>query len=176
MQASVRELASTAWLRFREVVFTDRDGIEKSWSFVSRTGSGKAVAVIAETDENPPRVVVVKEFRPVTNRHVIAFPAGLVDPGEDISVAALRELEEETGWRGDLLEVGPPSFSSPGLTDEEIHFARVRLHTPGQPRHEAEEMIEVLLWPKTELRPRLEEAFRDGAGIDAKLWAFALLQ
>lgn len=176
MQKTVRDLAGTPWLRLREIVFKDREGSEKRWSFVSRTGSGRAVVIIAETDESPPRVVLVKEFRPAVGNAVIAFPAGLVDEGEDSAGAALRELEEETGWCGDLIEIGPPSYSSPGLTDEIIQFARVRLRHEKETRHELEEDIEVLLWPRHELRQRLDEAVRSGSAVDAKLWAYVIAQ
>lgn len=173
MNRSIREIAATPWLRLREVDFTDQLGNPKTWSFASRTGSGRAVAVIAETDESEPRIVLVKEFRPPVGHHVLAFPAGLIDDGESIETAALRELAEETGWSGKLLSLGPACYSSPGLTDESMHLARVLLHAEGEPRHEADEDIEVLIWPKSELPARLEAAAQAGLGIDVKLWSYA---
>jgi 8-oxo-dGTP pyrophosphatase MutT (NUDIX family)/catechol 2,3-dioxygenase-like lactoylglutathione lyase family enzyme len=168
-----REIAATPWLRLCEVDFTDCHGRAKTWSFAQRTGTGRAVAVIAETDEPEPRLVLVKEFRPPVGRAVLAFPAGLVDEGESIETAALRELKEETGWSGELLNLSPACYSSPGLTDENLHFARVRLHAEGEPAPEVEEAIEVLLWPRHELRERLAEAAAEGVGVDVKIWAFA---
>ena len=173
MNGQIRELAATPWLRLCEVEFTDRHGNPKTWSFAQRTGSGRAVAIIAETDEPEPRMVLVKEFRPPVGRPVMAFPAGLIDDGESIETAAMRELAEETGWTGRLLGISPACYSSPGMTDENMHFARVRLHAEGEPAHEAEESIEVILWPKHELRERLAEAAEAGIGVDVKLWSFA---
>jgi ADP-ribose pyrophosphatase len=173
MNGQIREIASTQWLRLQEIDYTDRLGNAKSWSFASRTGTGRAVVVIAETDEPEPRLVLVKEFRPPVGRAVLAFPAGLVDEGESIEAAALRELAEETGWSGKLLSLGPACYASPGLTDESMHFARVRLHVEGDAAPEAEEDIEVLIWPKNELPRRLDAASTEGLGIDVKLWAFA---
>lgn len=169
----IREIAETPWLRLREVSFTDRLGKQRVWSYASRTGSGRAVAIIAETDEPAPRLVLVKEFRPPVGGPVLAFPAGLIDDGESVGTAALRELKEETGWSGELLGVSPACYSSPGLTDENLHFARVRLHAEGEATPEAEEDIEVLIWPKAELPARLAAAAAEGIGIDVKLWAFA---
>ncbi len=173
MQRTIREIATTAWLRLCEVIYTNRQGEEKRWSFASRPGDGRAVAIIAETDEPAPRIVLVQEFRPAIGGQVLSFPAGLVDEGESLEVTALRELREETGWQGELLSVGPACYTSPGLTDESLHFAHVRLHTEGATAHEPEEDIEVVLWPKAELRTRLQAAHTAGIHLDLKLWAWA---
>src|SRR5690606_33541820 len=55
-----------------------------------------AVAVIAITDEG--KLVLVEQYRKALNRSIIEIPAGKIEPGEDIEVTALRELEEETGY------------------------------------------------------------------------------
>jgi len=173
MPSSVREIAATRWLRLCEVDFMDRHGATKTWSFAQRPGETRAVAIIAETDEAEPRIVLVKEFRPPVGRAVLAFPAGLVDEGESVETAALRELREETGWSGELLSVSPACYSSPGLTDEHLHFARVRLHAEGDAAPEAEEDFEVVVWPKKELSERLAAASAEGVGIDVKLWSYS---
>ena len=67
----------------------------------------------------------IKEWRIPVQQYVVGFPAGLVgdiNSGEDVSIAASRELEEETGWSAErmrLVTSGPPSA---GLSDETIHF------------------------------------------------------
>ena len=55
------------------------------------------VNVIALTGEG--QVVVIRQFRPGIWRPTLEIPGGMVDPGEDPQAAALRELEEETGYR-----------------------------------------------------------------------------
>jgi ADP-ribose pyrophosphatase len=61
-----------------------------------------AVAVFMTDDRN--RVCLVKQHRPAIGRTILEVPAGLVDKGEDLEAAALRETEEETGWRPAGLE------------------------------------------------------------------------
>lgn len=50
----------------------------------------------------------------------VAFPGGMIDPGEDAIAAAIRETQEETGALPagiDVLEVGPPhQMGSGGLS------------------------------------------------------------
>lgn len=49
------------------------------------------------------KILLQKEFRMACNKWVYTFPAGMIDPGEDVVTAAKRELKEETGL--DLIEV-----------------------------------------------------------------------
>jgi ADP-ribose pyrophosphatase len=42
---------------------------------------------------------MVRQFRPSLGRETLEIPGGKVDAGEDPEKAAIRELEEETGYR-----------------------------------------------------------------------------
>lgn len=51
-----------------------------------------------------PEVLLEKQFRPPTGKIVVEFPAGMVDEGETPTQAAVRELREETGYVGEVIE------------------------------------------------------------------------
>lgn len=55
------------------------------------------VNVIPVTREG--QVVLIRQFRAGTGQTTLEIPGGMVEPGEDPSRAAARELEEETGFR-----------------------------------------------------------------------------
>lgn len=55
-----------------------------------------AVAVCAITPEN--EVLLVKQFRKPADQPLLEIPAGKLEKGEDRKEAAIRELQEETGY------------------------------------------------------------------------------
>ena len=63
------------------------------------------VNVIAVTEDA--RLVLIEQYRHGTDEVTLEIPGGAVDPDESPAVAAVRELEEETGYRpSELVEIG----------------------------------------------------------------------
>jgi ADP-ribose pyrophosphatase len=98
------------------------------WEYVSRS-RGIRAAVILAIDEGAdgPHVILVEQFRVPLGRPCLELPAGLVGDetaGEDASVAASRELEEETGWRAERMTDLGEYFSSPGMVSESFTLFR----------------------------------------------------
>jgi 8-oxo-dGTP pyrophosphatase MutT (NUDIX family) len=56
-------------------------------------------AMTVVLDEPKGHVLMVWRHRFIINRWVWELPGGYVDPSEEESAAAAREVEEETGWR-----------------------------------------------------------------------------
>jgi ADP-ribose pyrophosphatase len=77
-----------------------------------------AVAVVAIKEEG---LLLVRQYRYPLKRDLLEIPAGKLDAGEAPADCALRELREETGYRGDLIPLGTYN-SSPGFSDEAIHI------------------------------------------------------
>ena len=78
-----------------------------------------AVAVIAITSEN--KMILVKQYRKAIEATSYEIPAGKLEVGEnaDPQAAALRELEEETGYTGQL-ELIYDFYSAIGFCNEKI--------------------------------------------------------
>ena len=180
---SKESIAVSRFLKLDSIVWRDTHDQERRWDCASRTsGHGNAVMIIARL--MPERsLILVRQFRPPAGKYCLEFPAGLVEPGEVFTDAALRELSEETGYTGKVVATLPFGFSSAGLTDEtiagvvvELDSEYYRLHPP-QPHPEASEDIEVLIVPEATLHDFLRERLDIGDGADAKLliYAFATL-
>ena len=114
-----------------EVMWTGRFITAKKrgkWEYVGRA-RGIHAAVILAIDEGPNgrHVLLVDQYRVPLGRRCIELPAGLVgdeDEGEDASIAAARELEEETGFRPARLESLGQFYSSPGMVSESFTLFR----------------------------------------------------
>lgn len=79
-----------------------------------------AVAVIALTPDQ--KIVMVKQYRKPLERTIVEIPAGKLEKNEDPQEAALRELEEETGYTAPSLRKVASFYTSPGFADELIHI------------------------------------------------------
>ncbi|MCI5510377.1 MAG: NUDIX hydrolase [Eubacterium sp.] len=120
------------------------------------------VVIYSLYGENHDRVVLIRQFRYPLGGYVYELPAGLVDPGENYHVAAVRELKEETGLELQPLEVDEiyqkPYFTTVGMTDESC--GTVYGYASGEISKkymEASEEIEVVLADRKEVERILRE-------------------
>ena len=112
--------------------------------------------------EKKDRLVLIKQFRYPINDYVYEFPAGLVEPGEDMFEGAKREMFEETGLeftpRKNHGAYSKPYFTSTGMTDE--CCGTVYGYCSGIPSNlhqEDSEDIEVVLADREECKRILKE-------------------
>jgi ADP-ribose pyrophosphatase len=78
-----------------------------------------AVAIIAVTNEN--KIIMVEQYRKALERTIVEIPAGKLEKGEEPASCARRELEEETGYECESLELVTSFYTSPGFADEIVH-------------------------------------------------------
>lgn len=75
-----------------------------------------AVAVMPVLPDG--NVVLVRQYRPAIKQTLLEIPAGLLDADENEEAAAIRECEEETGYR-------------PKQLDKLIHYAHAEGYSTG---------------------------------------------
>lgn len=147
-----------------------RDG---RWEWAERVNARAVVVIVALTPHD--EVLLVEQHRPPVGTAVIEFPAGLVgDDGSDEATAeaAIRELEEETGWRAEgvtLLTEGPVSA---GMSSERLTFYRAHgLVRTGPGGGVDNEQITVHSVPRAAVPEFVAERARAGVLTDPKVFA-----
>jgi ADP-ribose pyrophosphatase len=102
---------------------------------------GAAAAVPLKDDGT---VVLIRQFRHAAGGFIYEIPAGKLHPGEDPRVCAIRELEEEIGYRAGKLELLSSIFTAPGFTDEVIHIYKATGLSVGRQQLDRDEVLEVV--------------------------------
>lgn len=145
-----------------------RCGTVRLWESVERVGCDGVVGIVPITDDN--EVVLIRQFRPPVNTHVIELPAGLCDPGETMEGAARRELIEETGYKAGAMRFLISGPMSSGASSEILTvFVATGLTFVGVGRRDETEDIEVLKAPLASLDKSLKKFMRKGDCIDLKV-------
>ncbi|KAG9392192.1 ADP-sugar pyrophosphatase [Carpediemonas membranifera] len=111
-------VVSGNWLSLINIHYTDAYGDPRIWEGVRRvkgddfTGDSKVInacnviPIIKNTDGTK-QLLLVRQFRAAAGRQSIEFPSGLIDAGEQADICAIRELVEETGLHGRVIEKAP---------------------------------------------------------------------
>lgn len=68
------------------------------------------------------KLLLTKHYRNTVDDIIYEIPAGMIEVGETPIDAASRELEEETGYISDDIELIYSLYSSPGYSTEKIYF------------------------------------------------------
>lgn len=160
----IEKKAGSKFLSFYEMEAVHRDGSSSPYYMASRNDDGSSLTAVTHTVRPngvtiysllEDKVVLVRQYRYPLGGYVYEFPAGLVEPGEDIDAAAVREMYEETGlvFAPIASPFSRPYFSSVGMTDESccLVFGRCQ-GTPTSIHQENTEDIQVVLAGRAECR------------------------
>ena len=169
----IKKESDTNFLNFYEFEAIQRDGEKKPYYVASRAKRIEDLKAVSH--ENRPdgviiygvygeakdHLVLIRQYRYPLGGYVYEFPAGLVEPGENMAEAGIREMYEETGLSFQTKDAGPysrPFFTTIGMTDESC--GTVFGYCSGTPtdRHqESSQDIQVVLADREECRRILRE-------------------
>ena len=171
----IEKKTNTPFLNFYEFEAIGRDGqplkhpyyvasrakTVESLKAVSHRNNPDGVILYGVYGEAKDKVVLIRQYRYPLGGYCYEFPAGLVEPGEDMLEAAKREMFEETGLHFSPVEAGAysrPFFTTIGMTDESC--GTVFGYCSGEPtsiNQEASEDIQVILADRQECKRILRE-------------------
>lgn len=116
------------------------------WTF---TGKKDAVGILAIFEDDT--VLMVRQYRPAVGLVTLEIPAGLLEKDEFPVDGALRELEEETGYRGKNPEKICEYLTSPGISDGRFYLYYTEKLEKSEQHLDPDEFVEVVRVPLKEL-------------------------
>lgn len=126
---------------------------------IEHRGAAAIVPIIQDRD-----VVLVRQYRYAVATDLLEVPAGTMEQGETPEECAVRELEEETGYRCKEIEKILEFFPVPGYSTEKIHVYIAKGLSQSKMNTEDDEQISVEILP---MENALEKV-RSGEIHDAK--------
>lgn len=140
---------------------------EQAWREVIKHPGAVAIVPLLDGD----RVMLVRQFRTAARTVTLEIPAGTLEPGEDPEPAAVRELQEEIGYRPGRLERLGGEYTAPGYTDEIIHIYVATGLTPSRMDGDLDEFIDTVTLPFDEALAMVERGeIEDGKTLIGLLW------
>ena len=121
-----------------------------------------AVCIVARP--SPSEVLLIRQYRHATGKELIEIPAGTLNRGEDPRDCALRELEEETGYRAGKMIERARFYTTPGFTTEFMHLYEASELVKTQTNFDEDEAIELDIVPSVQALQMID----DGRIEDAK--------
>lgn len=133
-------------------IYTDTmelpDGRREEWDFVSHRKGAAAVVPVREDG----KILMVRQYRNALERMTLEIPAGSRDSvTEDTKVCAMRELEEETGYKSDNLSFLISLKTTVAFCDEFIDVYLARDLKKGEQHLDDGEFIDVETYDIDEL-------------------------
>lgn len=139
--------------RVFDYYFASRNGKE---DIKPVTGAHKAEGVVIYPilKGNPDKIVLIRQYRYPIGAYLYELPAGLIDKSETASMAAIREMKEETGYSFTPCQVFEgytrPVYMCQGISDEACESVYGYVTKLDEQRLEDTESIEVILADRDE--------------------------
>ena len=179
------QTSDAKWVALKKINYTDQKGRNRVWEATSRKTRSKsgvdvvAMGTILLHPSRPPSTILVLQYRPPVDATTVEWPAGLVNADEPPEEAAVRELREETGYSGRVLDVSPVMAFDPGMTMANLQLVMVEIKLTEDDKEPEQhlddgEYIKRVVVPLDELYDRLlEYSKKEKHIVSAKLFHWA---
>ena len=157
---------SSGFLSLSKATYTLRNGvtIEREQLHKMNSGNGNAANILPITKEG--NVLLVVQPRVHLDRGVeVEVPAGLIDPGEDPKVAAIRELKEETGYTSDEVYFLKQTNQDEGCSKAKTYsYIALNCYKVCEPELDFDENIKIFECTFDEVKELIDMEYIMGAG------------
>ena len=170
---NIQQKTHNRFLNYYELEAVHRDGSISPYYMTSRAKEASQLKAVTRQNrpdgvilygvygEEKDRVVLIRQYRYPLGDYVYEFPAGLVEEGEEMGAAGVREMYEETGLTFTPVDAGcysRPFFTTVGMTDESCGMVFGYCSgTPTSIHEESSEEIQVILADRAEAKRILRE-------------------
>ncbi|XP_016412778.1 ADP-sugar pyrophosphatase-like isoform X3 [Sinocyclocheilus rhinocerous] len=145
-------IASGKWVKLEKTTYVDPSGSTRTWETAKRT-----------------------------TRVADSAADGLIDDNESVETAALRELKEETGYKGEVVGITSVTCLDPGLSNCTTQMVMVHINgddieniNPTQQLGDGE-FVEVILLPLDEFQQKIDELLqKEKIVVDSKVYIYAM--
>ncbi|MFW5965496.1 MAG: NUDIX hydrolase [Halodesulfurarchaeum sp.] len=127
-----------------------------------------AVVVVAIDGDS---VLFVEQYRPTVRRYCLELPAGIVEDGESYEAAGKRELEEETGYRSEQVDLLETFDVATGVLRHERGIVLARDLVAGEVNRDENEFLAVKRIDRSEAIDRVREGEANDAALEGLLLA-----
>jgi ADP-ribose pyrophosphatase len=131
-------------------------------SFRETVHNHNASAILPVDDKG--NIILVRQYRHSVGRLVLEIPAGILDEGESPETCALRELEEETGFKASSLTKICAYHGSIGICSGMTHLFLAKHLTKGTVSLDFDEFLTVEKYSLAECEKMIDK----GEIIDGK--------
>lgn len=148
---------------YQDTIIAD-NGMEEVFDFIGHKG---AAAVVPVREDG--KILMVRQYRNALDRETLEIPAGgregTEEPTRD---CAARELEEETGFKSDNLELLISIYTTVAFCNEKIDIYVARDLMPSKQNLDDDEFIEVEAHDIEELCQMIyDQKIQDGKTVAA---------
>ena len=142
------------------------NGSSGELEMIRHPGASAVLPVLTADDAEDPQLLLIRQYRYAAGGPIWEVPAGRLEDGEEPEACARRELLEETGATAGRWDRLTTVYTTPGFTDERIHFfvARDLIVNHDATQREADEFMEVKALPVSQVL----DMIRNGEVTDAK--------
>ncbi|MFZ5653666.1 MAG: ADP compounds hydrolase NudE [Pseudomonadota bacterium] len=137
-------VARSRLFRIEQLDLRFSNGVERAYERLGSSGYG-AVVIVPVTQAG--EVLLVREYGAGSNRYHWGLPKGAVDPGEDVRVAANRELKEEAGHGARRLTLLKRIYVNPFYMERELDVVLAEDLYPESLPGDEPEPLATMYWP-----------------------------